>query len=53
MKAAHDVKITTGEPVRLKIVPGTEACIMMEETAMPVNIYAVDEKGRGVAGCFL
>ncbi len=48
VKAAHDVKITTGEPVRLKIVPWHRGMYNDGRDAMPVNIYAVDEKGRGV-----
>lgn len=48
MKVAHDVKITTGDPVRLKIVPWHRGMYNDGRDAMPVNIYAVDENGRGV-----
>jgi beta-galactosidase len=48
MKVAHDVKITTGDPVRLKIVPWHRSMYNDGQDAMPVNIYAVDENGRGV-----
>lgn len=48
MKVAHDVKITTGDPVRLKIVPWHRGMYNDGCDAMPINIYAVDENGRGV-----
>lgn len=48
LKVAHDVKITSGEATRLKIVPWRSRMYNDGRDAIPVNIIAVDEKGREV-----
>lgn len=48
MKVAHDVKITSGEPSRLKIMPWRRGMYNDGQDAIPVNIIAVDDKGREV-----
>ncbi len=53
LKAAHDVKITTGEAVRLKVVPWRKKMYNDGMDATPISIIAVDEKGREVPdACF-
>lgn len=48
LKAAHDVKITSGEAVRLKMVPWRRGMYNDGRDAIPINIIAVDEQGREV-----
>lgn len=48
LKAAHDVKITTGEPQRIKLIPWRTKIYNDGRDAVPVQIIAVDEKGREV-----
>lgn len=48
LKVAHDVKITSGEATRLKIMPWRSRMYNDGRDAIPVNVVAVDEKGHEV-----
>lgn len=48
LKVAHDVKITSGEAVRLKIMPWRSRMYNDGRDAIPVNIVAVDDQGHEV-----
>lgn len=48
LKVAHDVKITSGDACRLKIMPWRSRMYNDGRDAIPVNIVAVDDKGHEV-----
>lgn len=48
LKCAHDVRITTGRPSRLKVVPWRSKMYGDGFDAIPVKIAAVDKKGHEV-----